>query len=143
MSWPGNKNNLEGSSCSPARGQLAGSDRCLFYWLIHPKIVLTSSHVRPALYLLLSYIVCHALVRVAPDVMRELSLSQRSFGSFGLKTTHRMIDDYLVKAPGFGLMFSERSVGIIWKTLMLPAPTFPKLVLIPINLSLPQDRRIQ
>jgi hypothetical protein len=75
--------------------------------------------------------------------MRELSLSQRSFGSFGLKTTHRMIDDYLVKAPGFGLMFSERSVGIIWKTLMLPAPTFPKLVLIPINLSLPQDRRIQ
>jgi hypothetical protein len=40
-------------------------------------------------------------------------------------------------------MFSQRSVGIIWKTLMLPASTFPKLVLIPINLSLPQDRRIQ
>jgi hypothetical protein len=80
------------------------------------KIVLTSSHVRPALYLLLRYMVRHALVRVAPHVMRELSLSQRSFGRLSLKTTHRMIDDYLVKAPGFGLMFSERSVGIIWQT---------------------------
>jgi hypothetical protein len=95
------------------------------------------------LYLLLSYLSHYGLVNIAPGIMRELSLSQRSFGRLSLKTTHRMIDDYLVKAPGFGLMFSERSVGIIWKTLMLPAPTFPKLVLIPINLSLPQDRRIQ
>ena len=93
------------------------------------------------LYLLLSYLSHYGLVNIAPGIMRELSLSQRSFGRLSLKTTHRMIDDYLVKAPGFGL--SERSVGIIWKTLMLPAPTFPKLVLIPINLSLPQDRRIQ
>ena len=95
------------------------------------------------LYLLLSYLRRYGLVNIASGIMRELSLSQRSFGRLGLKTTHRMIDDYLVKAPGFGPMFSQRSVGIIWKTLMLPAPTFPKLVLIPINLSLPQDRRIQ
>jgi hypothetical protein len=95
------------------------------------------------LYLLLSYLSHYGLVNIAPGIMRELSLSQRSFGRLGLKTTHRMIDDYLVKAPGFGPMFSERSVGIIWKTLMLPGPTLPKLVLIPINLSLPQYCRIQ
>ena len=95
------------------------------------------------LYLLLSYLRRYDLVNIAPGIMRELSLSQRSFGRLGLKTIHRMIDDYLVKATGFGPMLSERSVGIIWKTLMLPAPTLPKLALIPINLSLPQDRRIQ
>jgi predicted DNA repair protein MutK len=75
--------------------------------------------------------------------MRELACSQPSFGNLGLKTIHRMIDDYLVKAKGFGPLLSERSVGIIWKTLMLPGPTLPKLVLIPINLSLPQYCRIQ
>ena len=95
------------------------------------------------LYLLLSYLRRYDLVNIAPGIMRELSLSQRSFGRLGLKTTHRLIDDYLVKATGFGPMLSERSVGIIWKTLMLPAPTLSKLALIPINLSLPQDRRIQ
>jgi hypothetical protein len=95
------------------------------------------------LYLLLSYIVRYDLVRVAPEVMRELALSQPSFGSLGLKTMHRMIDDYLVKGTEFGPLLSERSVGIIWKTLMLPGPTLPKLVLIPLNLSLPQYCRIQ
>jgi len=54
-----------------------------------------------------------------------------------------MIDDYLVKATEFGPLLSERSIGIIWKTLMLPGPTLPKLVLIPLNLSLPQYCRIQ
>jgi hypothetical protein len=56
---------------------------------------------------------------------------------------HRMIDDYLVKATEFGPLLSERSVGSIWKTLMLPRPTLPKLVLIPVNLSLPQYCCIQ
>ena len=95
------------------------------------------------LYLLLSYMVRYDLVRVAPEVIRELSLSQRSFGSLGLKTIHRIIDDYFVGATGFGPLLSERTVGIIWKTLMLPGPTLPKLVLIPVNLSLPQYCRIQ
>ena len=95
------------------------------------------------LYLLLSYLLRYDLVKIAPGVMRELSISQRSFGSLGLKTIHRMIDDYLVEATGFGPVLSERSVGIIWKTLVLPGPTLPKLALIPVNLSLPQYCRIQ
>ena len=95
------------------------------------------------LYLLLSYMVRYDLVRVAPEVMRELSLSQRSFGSLGLKTIHRIIDDYFVRATGFGPLLSERTVGIIWKTLILLGPTLPKLVLIPVNLSLPQYCRIE
>lgn len=95
------------------------------------------------LYLLLSYIVRYDLIKVAPEVMRELAFSQPSFGSLGLKSIHRMIDDYLVKGTKFGPLLSERSVGIIWNTLMLPGPTLPKLVLIPVNLSLPQYCRIQ
>jgi hypothetical protein len=95
------------------------------------------------LYLLLSYLLRYDLVKIAPEILRELACSQPSFGNLGLKTIHRMIDDYLVKATGFGPLLSERSVGIIWKTLMLPGPTLPKLVLIPINLSLPQYCRIQ
>jgi hypothetical protein len=95
------------------------------------------------IYLLLSYMVGYDLVKIGPEIMHELAFSQPSFGNLGLKTIHRMIDDYLVKATGFGPLLSERSVGIIWKTLMLPGPTLPKLVLIPINLSLPQYCRIQ
>jgi hypothetical protein len=95
------------------------------------------------LYLLLSYLIRYDLVKIAPGVMRELSLSQRSFGRLSLRMIHRMIDDYFVKATGFGPLLSERSAGIIWKTLMLPGPTLPKLALIPVNLSLPQYCRIQ
>jgi hypothetical protein len=95
------------------------------------------------LYLLLTYMVRYDLVKIAPGVMRELSLSQKSFDRLALKTIHRIIDDYLINATEFGPLLSERSVGIIWKTLMLPGPTLPKLVLIPINLSLPQYCRIQ
>ena len=95
------------------------------------------------LYLLLSYLVRYDLIKIGPEFMRELAFSQKSFGSLGLKTVHRMIDDYLVKATVFGPWLSQRSVGIIWQTLMLPCPTLPKLVLIPVNLSLPQYCRIQ
>jgi hypothetical protein len=95
------------------------------------------------LYLLLRYLIGYDLVRIAPGVMRQLSLIQRSFGSRSLKMIHRMIDDYLFKATGFEPLLSERSVSIIWNTLMLPGATFPKLALIPVNLSLPQYCRIQ
>jgi Uncharacterised nucleotidyltransferase len=95
------------------------------------------------LYLLLSYMDRYDLVKIAPGIMRELSSSQPSFGSLGLKTVHRMIDRYLVTATGFGPVLTERTVGIVWKTLMLPGPTLPKLMLIPFNLSLPQYCRIQ
>ena len=95
------------------------------------------------LYLLLSYMVRYDLVTIGPEIMHELSISQRSFGSLSLKTIHRMIDDYFVRATEFGPLLSERTVGIIWKTLMLPGPTLRKLVLIPVNLSLPQYCRIQ
>jgi hypothetical protein len=96
-----------------------------------------------SLYLLLSYLLRYDLVKIAPGLMRELSLSQRSFGRLGLKTIHRMIDDYLVKATGFGPLLSERSVSIIWNTLMLPGPILPKAALIPVNLSLPRYCRIR
>ena len=90
------------------------------------------------LYLLLRY----DLVKIVPGLMRELSFSQRSFGRLGLKLIHRMTDNYLVKATGFGPLLSERSVAIIWNTLMLPGPILTKFALIPVNLSLPRYRRI-
>jgi hypothetical protein len=95
------------------------------------------------LYLLLSYMERHHLLEIAPEIMRELSLSQPSFGSLDLKTIHRMIDRYFVAPTKFGPMLSERTVGIIWRTLILPVPIVPKLMLIPLNLSLPQYCRVQ
>jgi hypothetical protein len=58
---------------------------------------------------LLSFIVRYGLVKVVPDVMRELAFSQPSFGSLDLKTMHRMLDDYLVKARIRAIV--ERTVG--------------------------------
>jgi hypothetical protein len=95
------------------------------------------------LYLLLSYMERYDLVKIAPEIMRELSLSQRSFGNLGLKTIHNMIDHYFVTPTKFGPILSERTVAIVWKTLILPGPIVPKLMLIPLNLSLPQYCRIQ
>ena len=95
------------------------------------------------LYLLLSYMERYDLVEIAPEIMRELSSSQRSFGNLGLKTIHRMIDRYFVTPTRFGPILSERTVSIIWTTLILPGPIVPKLMLIPLNLSLPQYCRIQ
>ncbi|HEX6440173.1 MAG TPA: nucleotidyltransferase family protein [Candidatus Binatia bacterium] len=109
-------------------------------WLLR---AVNSSVPATYLYLLLSYIVRYDLVKVAPEIMRELAFSQPSFGCLSLKTMHRMIDDYLVKATEFGPLLSERSVGIIWNTLMLPGPTLSKFALIPVNLSLPRYCRIQ
>jgi Uncharacterised nucleotidyltransferase len=95
------------------------------------------------LYLLLSYLKRFDLVEIAPEIIRELSLSQRSFGNLGLKTIHNMIDRYFMAPTRFGPMLSERTVAIIWRTLILPGPIVPKLMLIPLNLSLPQYCRIQ
>ena len=95
------------------------------------------------LYLLLSYMERYDLVEIAPEIMRELSLTQLSFGDLDLKTIHHMIDRYFVMPTRFGPMLSERTVGIIWRTLILPGRIVPKLMLIPLNLSLPQYCRIQ
>jgi hypothetical protein len=74
-------------------------------------------HSVPAayLYLLLSYMDRYDLVKIVPGIMRELSSSQPSFGSLGLKTVHRMIDRYLVTATTFGPVLTERTVALSGK----------------------------
>ena len=95
------------------------------------------------LHLLLSYMERYDLVKIEPEIMRELSFSQCSFGTLSLKAVHRMIDRYLVMPTRCGPILSERTVAIIWTTLILPGAIVPKLMLIPFNLALPQYCRIQ
>ena len=64
------------------------------------------------LYLMLSYVKRFDLVEIPPEIIPELSLSQRSFGNLGLKTTHNMIDRYFMAPTRFGPILSERTVVI-------------------------------
>jgi hypothetical protein len=103
---------------------------------VHGSIVATY------LYLLLSYMDLYQLIRVAPEILSELFLSQTSFGRASLKAAHAIIDRYFVTGQEFGLL-SERTVRIVWNTLMLPGPPWRNLMLTPINLSLPYYCRIR
>ena len=92
-----------------------------------------STHV----YLLLSYLHQYELVNIAPEVLRELSLSGQSFGRVNLKILFRLIDDYLVEGRAWGFFFSLRNLDIVWKTCLLPGTSICNLMLVPVFLLMP------
>ena len=92
-----------------------------------------SAHV----YLLLSYLHQYELINVEPEVLRELSLSGRSFGRVNLKILYRLIDDYLVEGRAWGFFFSLRNLDIVWKTCLLPGTSICNLMLVPVFLLMP------
>jgi hypothetical protein len=83
------------------------------------------------LYLLLTYLQRFHLIDVDPEVLRELSLRQRSLGNLSLTVLHALIDRYLVDGRPLGPILSLRNLPILWNTLLLPGPPWRNLLLIP------------
>lgn len=86
------------------------------------------------LYLILTYLHKRRLIDVAPEMLRELSLRQRSLGNVNLKILHAVIDRYFVDGRTFGRVLRLRNLRILWRTLLLPRSPTRNLVLLPWNL---------
>ncbi|HXG20635.1 MAG TPA: nucleotidyltransferase family protein [Methylomirabilota bacterium] len=83
------------------------------------------------LYLLLTYLVKHRLIKVEPAILRTLALRQRTFGVVNLALMHALIDRYVVDGRPLGRLLNARNLPILWDTLLLPGPPFRNLMLIP------------
>ncbi len=81
------------------------------------------------LYLMLTYLVKYKLIEIAPEILHELSLKQRSLGSLNLKIVHTLIDRYLVDGRVFGQILSHIDLDNIWDTLLKPGRSIPNLIL--------------
>jgi len=107
---------------------LLGSTRslrweCILSWL-------ENAVAATPVYLLLSYLDRHELVRLPPGLLDELARLQRSFGRASLRLLHAMIDRYVVDGRQLGWVVSERNFTILWQSLLLPCPEIHKLLVI-------------
>jgi hypothetical protein len=75
-----------------------------------------SSAAATRLYLLLTYLRRHGLVRIDPEIMRRLATLQRSFGRVSLGLAHVLIDRCVVDGVTLG---GRRNFEILWDTLLL------------------------
>lgn len=110
--------------------------RMIFNWI-------EGSITASDLYLLLSYLDRRRLIDLPGDLLARLFLIQRRFGSWSLKAAHSLMDRYMLEGRDFGGVMSRRNLSVAWQTLLLPIPSPFKLLLIPLNLCMPFDRRIQ
>ena len=94
------------------------------------------------LYLMLTYLYKYQLISVAPEILHELFLRQRSFGTINLKILHAFMDRHLVDGRPFGWMLSLRNLHIVCRTLLLPGPPIRNTMLVPKNL-LPSFLRVR
>ena len=85
----------------------------IFDWLAGS---VASSYV----YLLVTYLDRYGLVELAPEILRTLSLRQRSFGRTNLRILHALLDRYVTSGRDFGPLLTVRNFEILWKTLLLP-----------------------
>ena len=85
-------------------------------------------------YLLLSYLVRHRLVDVAPSVLHELFSRQRSFGRINLAILHALLDRYVTGGREFGLLVSGRNFDRVWRSLLLPSSPARNVLLVAWNL---------
>ena len=85
----------------------------IFDWLAGS---VASSYV----YLLVTYLDRYGLVELAPEILRILSLRQRSFGRTNLRILHALLDRYVTSGRDFGPLLTVRNFEILWKTLLLP-----------------------
>jgi len=86
------------------------------------------------LYLMLTYLQKYQLVSIAPEILRELFLRQRSFGTINLKILHAFMDRYVVDGRPFGWLLSFRNLYIFCQTLLLPGPPMRNFIMAPKNL---------
>ena len=95
------------------------------------------------LFLLVSYLDRLRLISLPDEVLQRLFRIQRFFGKLSLKTAHFMMDRYMLDGKDFGAVLTRRNLSVAWNTLMLPVRSPCKLLLMPVNLSMPSHFRIQ
>jgi len=86
------------------------------------------------LYLLLSYLQHYRLIDVAPEILAELSRRQQPLGPPTLAILHALIDRYMVDGRSHGPILNERTLSILWNTLLLPGPPWRNLLRVPWHL---------
>ena len=74
------------------------------------------------LYLLLKYLTQHGLVDVHPDVLGHLRLTQGALDRVTLELGHALLDRYVVNGHDFSRLMTERTLGRVWRTLVLRRP---------------------
>jgi hypothetical protein len=93
------------------------------------------------LYLLLSFIDRHRLIKIPTEVLRDLFPAQGSLGRAGLRTAYTIIDRYYVRGKQLG-WFSRKVVTLIWLMSTLPRPTLHKLTHAPYDPTIPRRSRV-
>jgi hypothetical protein len=82
------------------------------------------------LYLLLTYLSRHRLVDIDPEILRELSFRQRSFGRVNLKVLHALIDRYITGGREFGGLMSAWNFGGTFDVLLSPGQPSGNMLLL-------------
>jgi hypothetical protein len=86
------------------------------------------------LYLLLTYLQRYRLIDLAPEILAEFSHQQLPLGPPTLAILHSLIDHYMVDGRSYGPMLNERTLSILWSTLLLPGPPWRNLLRVPWHL---------
>jgi hypothetical protein len=116
----------------------AGNELC-WQWIVDSvRGTIAASY----LYLLLTYMDRYHLARIAPEVLHELLINQLSFGTVSIRAAHAIIDRYYVTGKPLG-RFSNKSVSMLWETLILPRRAAGRVVGVPLELFLARRSRIQ
>jgi hypothetical protein len=89
------------------------------------------------LYILLSYLDKYRLIDIAPEILSQLSLQQRSFGKVNLKIVHGLIDRCFVEGRNYGNVLRLRNCALIWGALLSDRSPLINLLLVPWELVLP------
>jgi hypothetical protein len=116
-----------------ARGELS------WKWILNS---VRGSIAASSLYLLLSYIDRYRLAAVAPEILHELFVNQPSFGRVSVKAAHALTDRYCVTGKPLGRLLNK-SITVLWQTLVLPRPSLGSVMTAPLDLPLPHRRRGQ
>ena len=95
------------------------------------------------LFLLMSYLQRRGLIAVDEHVLREFRRVHRFTGELTLTAAHALIDRYMLDGRDFGPVLSHRNLAVAWTTLTLPLRSSCKLLLMPLNLCLPDAWRVR
>lgn len=71
-------------------------------------------------YVLLSYLSRHQLIRLPSEVLHELFARQRSFGRANLRVLHTLLDRYITEGREFDVLVSARNFDVLWTNLARP-----------------------
>jgi hypothetical protein len=88
-----------------------------------------------AVLLLLTYLDTRGLLVLAPDLLRALWRTQKSFGAANLALLHWLMDRRLGEGRPYGRWVNSRyNAEIVWTTLLRPRPALANLLALPSSL---------